>query len=75
MERKNVGFIYNLNSSVFGMVITVGQASVYVMSGIYGAPSELGAGICLLIIFQVRYYFTYYCAAVNICRSLGSDVG
>lgn len=39
--------------SVFGMVITVGQASVYVMSGIYGAPSELGAGICLLIIFQV----------------------
>lgn len=42
---------------VFGMVITVGQASVYVMSGIYGAPSELGAGICLLIIFQVIVFF------------------
>ena len=40
------------------MVITVGQASVYVMSGIYGAPSDLGAGICLLIILQVRNLIT-----------------
>jgi protein transport protein SEC61 subunit alpha len=38
---------------VFGMVITVGQAIVYVMTGMYGVPSEIGAGICLLIILQV----------------------
>ncbi|VDN26716.1 unnamed protein product [Dibothriocephalus latus] len=45
----------SLSYLVFGMVITVGQASVYVMSGIYGAPSDLGAGICLLIILQLTF--------------------
>lgn len=40
--------------SVFGMIITIGQAIVYVMTGMYGDPSEMGAGICLLIIIQVR---------------------
>ena len=35
------------------MVITVGQAIVYVMTGMYGAPSEIGGGVCLLIIIQV----------------------
>lgn len=39
--------------SVFGMVITVGQAIVYVMTGMYGDPSEIGAGVCLLIIIQL----------------------
>ena len=41
--------------TVFGMVITIGQAIVYVMTGMYGAPSELGAGVCLLIILQVSF--------------------
>ena len=27
--------------SVFGMVITIGQAIVYVMTGMYGDPVEL----------------------------------
>lgn len=35
------------------MVITVGQAIVYVMTGMYGLPSEIGAGVCLLIIIQL----------------------
>uniref|UniRef100_A0A2I3GK30 SEC61 translocon subunit alpha 2 n=1 Tax=Nomascus leucogenys TaxID=61853 RepID=A0A2I3GK30_NOMLE len=39
-------------SSVFGMIITIGQAIVYVMTGMYGDPAEMGAGICLLIIIQ-----------------------
>ena len=38
---------------VFGMVITVGQAIVYVMTGMYGIPSELGMGVCLLIVLQL----------------------
>ena len=41
-------------SLVFGMVITIGQSVVYVMTGMYGPPSELGAGICLVIIIQVH---------------------
>lgn len=40
--------------AVFGMIITIGQAIVYVMTGMYGDPSEMGAGICLLIIIQVN---------------------
>jgi len=35
------------------MIITIGQAVVYVMTGMYGDPSDLGPGICLLIIIQV----------------------
>ena len=35
------------------MVITIGQAIVYVMTGMYGDPADLGLGICLLIIIQV----------------------
>ena len=38
---------------VFGMIITLGQAMVYVMTGMYGEPSSLGAGVCLLIVIQV----------------------
>jgi len=38
------------------MVITVGQAIVYVMTGMYGDPAEVGAGVCLLIIIQVTRY-------------------
>lgn len=36
------------------MIITVGQAIVYVMTGMYGEPAELGAGVCLIIIIQVK---------------------
>lgn len=36
------------------MIITIGQAIVYVMTGMYGEPSDLGAGVCLLIVIQVN---------------------
>jgi hypothetical protein len=39
--------------SVFGMVITLGQGIVYVMTGMYGEPSDIGAGVCLLIVIQL----------------------
>lgn len=45
--------LFNGAQKLFGMVITVGQSIVYVMTGMYGAPSELGAGVCLLIILQL----------------------
>ena len=44
---------FNGAQKLFGMVITVGQAIVYVMTGMYGEPSDLGAGVCLLIIIQL----------------------
>ncbi len=35
------------------MIITIGQAIVYVMTGLYGDPADIGAGICLLIVLQL----------------------
>merc|ERR1712193_41907 len=35
------------------MIITVGQSIVYVLSGMYGPPADLGAGICVLLVVQL----------------------
>jgi len=47
--------LFNGAQKLFGLIITLGQAVVYVMTGMYGAPSELGAGICLLIVIQLFF--------------------
>ncbi|XP_037703089.1 protein transport protein Sec61 subunit alpha isoform X2 [Choloepus didactylus] len=44
--------LFNGAQKLFGMIITIGQAIVYVMTGMYGDPAEMGAGICFLIIIQ-----------------------
>ena len=38
---------------MFALIISLGQATVYVLTGLYGPPSELGAGVCLLLILQL----------------------
>lgn len=38
---------------VFAIIISIGQAIVSVWSGVYGSPSEIGAGISLLLILQL----------------------
>lgn len=38
---------------MFAVLIAFGQATVSVMNGLYGRPSDLGAGICLLLILQL----------------------
>lgn len=45
--------LFNGAQKLFGMIITIGQAIVYVMTGMYGNPSDIGAGVCLLIIIQL----------------------
>merc|ERR1719411_224639 len=35
------------------MIITIGQAIVYVLTGMYGDPADIGAGVCLLIVIQL----------------------
>uniref|UniRef100_A0A671Q977 Protein transport protein Sec61 subunit alpha-like 2 n=1 Tax=Sinocyclocheilus anshuiensis TaxID=1608454 RepID=A0A671Q977_9TELE len=45
--------LFNGAQKLFGMIITIGQSIVYVMTGMYGDPSEMGAGVCLLIIIQL----------------------
>ncbi|KAG9291516.1 hypothetical protein G9A89_021935 [Geosiphon pyriformis] len=38
---------------LFAMVFAFGQATVSVMTGLYGDPSDIGAGVCLLLIIQL----------------------
>jgi protein transport protein SEC61 subunit alpha len=38
---------------LFGMIITIGEAVAYVVSGMYGDVSDLGAGNAILIIMQL----------------------
>ncbi|KAF0990385.1 hypothetical protein HZS_381, partial [Henneguya salminicola] len=45
--------LFNGAQRLFGMVITVGQAIVYVSSGMYGAPADIGMGICAVIVIQL----------------------
>jgi len=64
-QKLNVAiFSYFVFIAVFGMIITIGQAVVYVMTGMYGDPSDLGPGICLLIIIQVCDI--YYCLSLKL---------
>lgn len=37
------------------MIITIGQGTAYVMSGMYGDPKDLGFGTSLLLIFQLFF--------------------
>uniref|UniRef100_A0A8C6U0V4 Protein transport protein SEC61 subunit alpha n=1 Tax=Neogobius melanostomus TaxID=47308 RepID=A0A8C6U0V4_9GOBI len=46
--------LFNGAQKLFGMIITIGQAIVYVMTGMYGDPSEMGAGIYVCL-----YCFNY----------------
>lgn len=45
--------LFNGAQKLFGMAIAIGQSIVYVMTGMYGEPSSMGAGICMLIIIQL----------------------
>eukprot|EP00922_Rhytidocystis_sp_ex-Travisia-forbesii_P038431 GHVS01057253.1.p1 GENE.GHVS01057253.1~~GHVS01057253.1.p1 ORF type:complete len:505 (+),score=77.21 GHVS01057253.1:96-1517(+) len=40
---------------LFGLLITIGEAVAYVISGMYGDVSELGAGNAILIILQLFF--------------------
>lgn len=45
--------LFNGAQKLFGMIITIGQAIVYVWTGMYGQPEDLGLGICTLIVIQL----------------------
>lgn len=38
---------------LFAMIIAFGHATVSVLTGLYGSPKEIGAGVCLLLIIQL----------------------
>lgn len=47
--------LFNGAQKLFGMIITIGQGSAYVFSGMYGSVQDLGFGNALLIIVQLFF--------------------
>lgn len=45
--------LYQTAQKLFALILSFGQACVFVLTGVYGAPSDLGAGICVLLIVQL----------------------
>jgi protein transport protein SEC61 subunit alpha len=43
------------NILVFAMIIAIGQATASVWSGVYGTPSDIGAGIAVLLVLQLCF--------------------
>lgn len=50
---KEDKILYNGAHKLFALIMTFGQAIVQVISGFYGTPKDLGAGICILLVFQL----------------------
>lgn len=55
MEHKSVLdlLVYSILYLVFALIMTLSQAIVQVMTGFYGNPADLGAGVCLMLIIQL----------------------
>jgi len=54
-SNKEERSLFNGAQKLLGMVITIGQGSAYVLSGLYGPPAELGFGNGFLIILQLFF--------------------
>ena len=50
-----LSFYFRTNTFVvvFALIIALGQSTVYVLTGLYGQPKDIGAGVCLLLIIQL----------------------
>ncbi|CUM66791.1 uncharacterized protein PRCAT00004473001 [Priceomyces carsonii] len=40
---------------LFAILLAIGQATVYVLTGMYGPPKSLGLGVCLLLVLQLVF--------------------
>ncbi|CAD6929795.1 unnamed protein product, partial [Tilletia controversa] len=45
--------LFGAAQKLFALIIALGQATVYVLTGLYGQPKDLGAGVCLLLVLQL----------------------
>ncbi|KAF2804657.1 SecY protein [Mytilinidion resinicola] len=53
MDSKADRELYQIAQKLLAIILTFGQACVYVASGLYGSPSDLGAGVCVLLVIQL----------------------
>lgn len=52
-ESKEDRELLQVAQKLLAVLLSFGQATVYVLTGMYGRPSDLGSGVCLLLIFQL----------------------
>lgn len=53
LDLKSDRELYQTAQKLLAILLSFGQAVVYVLSGLYGQPSDLGAGICVLLVIQL----------------------
>lgn len=54
-SNKEERALFNGAQKVFGILITIGQGTAYVLSGMYGDVADLGMGNAFLIILQLLF--------------------
>ena len=47
--------LFNKTQKLFSLVLACAQAVAYVYTGMYGRPSEMGMGVCALIVIQLVF--------------------
>lgn len=55
MSNKQDREQFQTAQKLFAIILGVGQATVYVLTGMYGPPSTLGSGLCLLLVLQLVF--------------------
>lgn len=55
MEDKKDRELFQTAQKMLAIMLSIGQATVYVLTGMYGRPSDLGIGVCLLLILQLVF--------------------
>src|SRR6266480_3290486 len=53
LNMKTDRELYQTAQKLLALIISIGQACVFVFTGLYGIPSQLGLGICLLLVVQL----------------------
>ena len=53
LDLKSDRELYQTAQKLFAVILSFGSAIVYVYSGLYGQPSDLGPGVCLLLVVQL----------------------
>ena len=53
LDLKSDRELYQTAQKLLAIILSFGQSCVYVLTGMYGPPSNLGAGVCVLLVVQL----------------------
>ncbi|CDR41980.1 CYFA0S08e02234g1_1 [Cyberlindnera fabianii] len=55
MESKADRELFQTAQKLLAVMLSIGQATVYVLTGMYGPPSDLGIAVCFLLVLQLVF--------------------